>query len=197
VSKSLFSLGESLSSYAEGGSRSNLAEDYATDDATREEAPPPEKEVAKVIKDVPDIGDEINLSDEPWNHCIGMYSCKALKRPVFVEDAIAEASKAVKEVRDHVIAFSNCINTHVLARLYSALQASRSGSMFSRFAQSAKSVMEESFLMITDKAIVEFKANRLNVGSGTGRFVPSASCVSNNCIDTDKLFRLNLQSHSQ
>ena len=69
--------------------------------------------------------------------------------------------------------------------------------MFSRFAQSAKSVMEESFLMITDKAIVEFKANRLNVGSGTGRFVPFASCVSNNCIDTDKLFRLNLQSHSQ
>ncbi len=42
------------------------------------------------------------------------------------------------------------------------------GSMFSRFAQSAKSVMEESFLMITEQYLVEFKSNRLNIGSGTG-----------------------------
>jgi len=121
MSKSLFSLGESLSSYAEGGSRSNQVEDDAKDDATREEAPPPEKEVAKVTKDVPDIGDEINLSDEPWNHCIGMYSCKAIKRPAFVEDAIAEASKAVKEVRDHVIACSHSYLNSRPCRLFSAL----------------------------------------------------------------------------
>lgn len=42
------------------------------------------------------------------------------------------------------------------------------GAMFSRFAQSAKSVMEESFLMITEECIIEFKSNRLNIGSGTG-----------------------------
>ena len=40
--------------------------------------------------------------------------------------------------------------------------------MFSRFAQSAKSVMEETFLMITDKFIIEFKSNKLNIGTGTG-----------------------------
>ena len=111
MSKGLFSLGESLSSYAEGGSRSNLAEDDSYDDATREGAPSPKDEVEKVVKDVPDIGDEINLSDEPWNQCIGMYSCKAIKRPAFIDDAIAEASKPVKEVRDHEIAESLCVRT--------------------------------------------------------------------------------------
>lgn len=50
-------------------------------------------------------------------------------------------------------------------------QVSSAGSMFSRFAQSAKSVMEESFLMVTDKCLVEFKSNRLNIGSGTGEIV--------------------------
>lgn len=34
--------------------------------------------------------------------------------------------------------------------------------------------------MIADKSIVEFKANRLNVGSGTGRFVPFSSRMSHN-----------------
>ena len=41
--------------------------------------------------------------------------------------------------------------------------------MFSRFAQSAKSAMEETFLMITEEYLVEFKSNRLNIGSGTGK----------------------------
>ena len=40
--------------------------------------------------------------------------------------------------------------------------------MFSRFAESAKSVMEESFLLITELYIIEFKSNKLNIGSGTG-----------------------------
>ncbi len=100
MSKGLFSLGESLSSYAEGGPRSNLAEDDSQDDVIREEALHPEEEGQKIIKDVPDIGEEINLSDEPWNQCIGMYSCKAIKRPAFVEDAITKASEAAKEVGD-------------------------------------------------------------------------------------------------
>lgn len=43
--------------------------------------------------------------------------------------------------------------------------------MFSRFAKSAKSAMEETFLMITDKCIIEFKSSRLNIGSGTGEIV--------------------------
>ncbi len=45
------------------------------------------------------------------------------------------------------------------------------GAMFSRFAQSAKSAMEETFLMITEDYIIEFKSNRLNIGSGTGEIM--------------------------
>ena len=52
--------------------------------------------------------------------------------------------------------------------------------MFSRFAGAAKSAMEETFLMITDKCIIEFKSSRLNIGSGTGK-----------CF-----FSLHLTSHS-
>jgi len=109
---------------------------------TEAPAPPP--------KDIPDIGDEIDLSEEPWNQCIGMYSCKAIKRPEFVEAVIAAASSKQKKKGD------------------GASSGFAAKSMFGRFAQSAKSVMEESFLMITDKCILEFKANRLNIGSGTG-----------------------------
>lgn len=34
------------------------------------------------------IGDEINLLEAPWVDCQGLYSCKAIRRPAFVEDAI-------------------------------------------------------------------------------------------------------------
>jgi len=47
---------------------------------------------------------------------------------------------------------------------------SSASSMFTRFAQSAKSVMEESFLMITKECLIEFKSNKLNIGSGTVSF---------------------------
>ncbi|KAL9181469.1 hypothetical protein ACHAXT_010274 [Thalassiosira profunda] len=103
-------------------------------------------EEKREVKEVPDIGDEIDLSDEPWNQCIGMYSCKAIKRPAFIEAAIHENQKNESEA------------------------SSGAGSMFSRFAKSAKSAMQESFLMITEGCIVEFKSSRLNIGSGTVSF---------------------------
>ena len=40
------------------------------------------------------IGDEINLMEAPWVDCRGLYSCKAIRRPGFLEDAIALAAKA-------------------------------------------------------------------------------------------------------
>jgi hypothetical protein len=137
VSKGFLTLGESLA---------KLGEDMA-DEVAREEEPE-EEEAKKEVKEIPDIGDEIDLSEEPWNQCVGMYSCKAIQRPEFVEKAIAEAEKNQKQEKE----------------------ASTAGSMFSRFAQSAKSVMEESFLMVTDKCMIEFKSNRLNIGSGTVSF---------------------------
>jgi hypothetical protein len=50
--------------------------------------------------------------------------------------------------------------------------------MFSRFAQSAKSAMEESFLMITDELIIEFRASKLTISSGTGALIRSADFKS-------------------
>mmetsp|Transcript_21575 Transcript_21575/g.35588 ORF Transcript_21575/g.35588 Transcript_21575/m.35588 type:complete len:692 (-) Transcript_21575:1626-3701(-) len=143
--KGLFSaaLGENLSPFS-----GQKYDDVNSDEVQQEEeteAPAPQKEI-------PDIGDEIDLSEEPFNQCIGMYSCKALKRPAFVEVSIAEALSNQKKDGD------------------GASSGFAAKSMFGRFAKSAKSVMEESFLMITDKCILEFKANRLNIGSGTVTF---------------------------
>ena len=42
------------------------------------------------------IGDEINLLEAPWVDCQGLYSCKAIRRPTFVEDAIALAQAQEK-----------------------------------------------------------------------------------------------------
>lgn len=55
---------------------------------------------AKEFKEVPDVGDEIDLSDHPWNKCIGMYSCKAIKRPAFVEALMENNSSNKKEVSE-------------------------------------------------------------------------------------------------
>jgi hypothetical protein len=38
------------------------------------------------------IGDEINLLESPWVDCTGVYSCKCIRRPGFVEDAMALAA---------------------------------------------------------------------------------------------------------
>ena len=146
--KGMFSsaLGENLSAFSGQKDDDASNNEVGQEEVGREE----ETEAPAPPKEIPDIGDEIDLSEEPWNLCVGMYSCKALKRPAFVEASIAEASSKQKKDGD------------------GASSGFAAKSMFGRFAKSAKSVMEESFLMITDKCILEFKANRLNIGSGTG-----------------------------
>lgn len=143
VSKGFLSLGESLAKLGE-----DIVEEVAPKEEAGQKEVDPKEEVKRVVKPIPDIGDEIDLSEEPWNRCTGMYSCKAIKRPAFVEDAIFNAQKNQKDAKE----------------------SSSASSMFTRFAQSAKSVMEESFLLITEKCIIEFKSNRLNIGSGTVSF---------------------------
>jgi hypothetical protein len=91
MTKGLFSLGESLTSFAEVGTKLNRGDDGEEEVASRDI--PPKGTAHKVVKDIPDIGDQIDLSEEPWSQCIGMYTCKAIKRPAFVEDAIAIASQ--------------------------------------------------------------------------------------------------------
>lgn len=90
------------------------------------------------------IGDEINLLAEPWVDAHGVYSCKAIRRPVFIEEALQEASQEEQQ---------------------QAFQSPTS--MFKSFTQSARSVLEESFLMITDTHIIELKSSKLNMSMGT------------------------------
>jgi hypothetical protein len=89
------------------------------------------------------MGDEINLLEEPWVDAHGIYSCKAIRRPSFLEDAMAVALE--KEEQE---AFKSPT------------------SMFRSFTQSARSVLEESFLMITNTHIIEVKASRINISTG-------------------------------
>lgn len=145
VSKSFQSLGESLSHLAEVGASAVQGKDEVEEVAEEESIT---NIARKVVKEVPDVGDEIDLSEEPWTQCIGMYSCKAIQRPEFATAEIAKRSVNQKKEKE----------------VYTA------SSMFNRFAQSAKSVMEESFLMITKKCLVEFKSNKLSIGSGTVSF---------------------------
>jgi outer membrane biosynthesis protein TonB len=39
------------------------------------------------------IGDEINMLEAPWVDCQGVYSCKAIRRPAFVEEAMHVAGQ--------------------------------------------------------------------------------------------------------
>lgn len=108
--------------------------------ASPEKTAPPEKKSASSVQ----IGDEINLLEEPWVDAHGVYSCKAIRRPGFIQDTIDRAAVAKEE------------------------QAFRSPTaMFRSFTQSARSVLEESFLMITDSHIIEMKASKLNLSCGT------------------------------
>ena len=154
-------VGEGLSALAEGVAPREGAEDVEDEEQKAEE-----KEEEKPKGGLPEIGDEIDLSEDPWNQCIGMYSCKAIRRPEFVELAMEEAAAKKKKPQE-------AANTSFAT----------AGSMFSRFAQSAKSVMEETFLMITDEYIIEFKSNRLNIGSGTVTF----------SINIDKMAKLKFR----
>ena len=60
-----------------------------------------------ISSDTVAIGDEIDLSQSPWNVCAGMYSCKAIRRPVVVElamcqaEAEANAEEKVSAVREN------------------------------------------------------------------------------------------------
>ena len=46
------------------------------------------------------IGDEINMLEAPWVDCQGVYSCKAIRRPKFAEEAIKAAESKEKKKQD-------------------------------------------------------------------------------------------------
>jgi len=96
------------------------------------------------------IGDEIDLSQSPWNVCAGMYSCRAIRRPTVVELAMSQAEAKAKEEEK---------------------SAGAGKAFFNSFRNSAKSVLEESFLMISEQYIIEIKTNKFSIGTGKVTFV--------------------------
>ena len=95
------------------------------------------------------MGDEIDLEQEPWIQAKGIYSCKAIRRPQFVEQAMAQAA------------------FHDEQQTFSSPTA-----MFRSLAQSARSVMEESLLMITQTHILELRANKLSTHAKVTLAIP-------------------------
>jgi hypothetical protein len=106
------------------------------------------------------IGDEINMLDEPWVEAHGVYSCKAIRRPGFVAKAIEAA-----EQNEEQQSFSSPT------------------AMFRSFTKSARSVLEETFLMITESHIIELKASKLHMNNGTVVF----------CIPIDMMTKLKFR----
>lgn len=92
VSRGFLNFGESLSQLAEVGASAAQAEELNAEGVELES---PKKKASEI-----GIGDIINLSDEPWSHCVGMYSCKAIQRPDFVNAAIAKVSDDQKKERE-------------------------------------------------------------------------------------------------
>jgi len=136
----------------------------------------PKPKLPKADPDNLKIGDIIELSEEPWNRCAGMYSCKAIRRPAFMEKTMAEV--AAQNAKPGEFAGEDENEVASGPGNYMKLQAggiakvagsgfAGASSMFKSFTAQAKSVLEESFLMITDELIIELRSNKFNVATGT------------------------------
>jgi hypothetical protein len=128
------------------------------------------------------VGDEINWLEEPWVQAHGVYSCKAIRRPAFVEQMMmmvphnnntSTTTGATKTTADqqHSTNHNNILSP---------------SAMFRNLAKSARSVMDESFLMVTSTHLLELKANKLNMQHiGTVVF----------CIPIHQLAKLKFRRH--
>lgn len=96
------------------------------------------------------MGDDIHLLDEPWADARGMYTCKAVRRPAFISDAMALADEKSEQ------------------QSFASPTA-----MFRSFTKSARTVLQDSFLMITDTHILELKSSKLTPTTATVTF-----CIS-------------------
>jgi len=85
-----------------------------------------------------------------------VYSCKAIRRPKFVEESIALASPEK-------------IRSEAEAQVANAGFAG-AGAMLRNFTNSTRGLLEESFLMITESHIIEMRSNKLNLSTGTVTF---------------------------
>jgi hypothetical protein len=59
------------------------------------------------------IGDEINMLETPWVDCQGVYSCKAIRRSKFVEEAMAVAAQQMKTEPEQQVSRSSLLGEDV------------------------------------------------------------------------------------
>lgn len=104
------------------------------------------------------IGDEINMLEAPWVDCQGVYSCKAIRRPKFAEEAMQLAESKEKKKNDSE-------NEQVANAGFVG-----AGAMLRNITNSTRTLLEESFLMITESHIIEMRSNKLNLSTGTVTF---------------------------
>ena len=125
------------------------------------------------------IGDVIDLNEPPYNVCAGMYSCKAIRRPQFMETDIVKfnassnpGGKYIEDDEDEEIpqGFGNYMKLQAGGiRKVAGSGIMGTKSMFKSFISTAKSAMEDSFLMITDSYIIELRSSKFNIGTATGK----------------------------
>lgn len=146
------------------------------------------------------IGDTITLSEPPYSDCAGMFSCKAIRRPEFVELAIAQATgekdsnmfagrnaaslSAEEEAEENETATGpgNYMRLHAGGIRKVAASGILGASSFFRsieksIVQSTKAVLEEHFLLITENHILEIRSSKLNIDTGTVIFVSPISSL--------------------
>jgi len=104
------------------------------------------------------IGDEINMLEAPWVDCQGVYSCKAIRRPKFAEEAIKAAESKEKKKQE------------TEAEQVANVGFAGAGAMLRNITNSTRGLLEESFLMITESHIIEMRSNKLNLSTGTVTF---------------------------
>jgi len=139
------------------------------------------------------IGDEINMLEAPWVDCQGVYSCKAIRRPKFAEEAMQLAESKEKKKNDSE---NEQVRSRAVSLLdqhsdqgpipeefadFMRLQAGSvsqvanagfvgAGAMLRNITNSTRTLLEESFLMITESHIIEMRSNKLNLSTGTVTF---------------------------
>jgi len=147
------------------------------------------------------IGDEVNLNEEPFSLCAGMFTVKPIRRPDFME---AEITQSAVRRQQLTAASGNMTSTMGVPTFeedadeneipsglgsYMMLQAggikkvagagfSGAGSMFKSIVKSTTKVLEESYLMITDDFLIELRATKFNAGSATVSYIIPISLLA-------------------
>lgn len=124
------------------------------------------------------IGDVIELNEPPYNICAGMYSCKAIRRPQFMETDIVKFHASSnpggnyteddEDENEIPQGFGNYMKLQAGGiRKVAGTGIMGTKSMLKSFISTAKSAMEDSFLMITDTYIIELRSSKFNIGTAT------------------------------